>query len=267
MILLFDIGFLPVTIWDILDIVIVGYLIFRIYKLLKGTAALNIFFGVAVLFGVWALVTLLKMEMLSRIMNQLASVGIIILIVVFQPEIRRFLLLLGNTMLQSRTNFISRWLAKNFDLSEGRPSDLQQISRAAVKMGKEKIGALIVMTQSLDIEGVVASGTDIDAKVSYPLLLSIFQKDSPLHDGAVVIGQGKILAASCILPLSESSNLPRSAGLRHRAALGLSERTNAQAIVVSEETGRISYAEKGKLEYNISEARLNELLFARIDKG
>ena len=263
MIFLFDIGFLPVSIWDILDIIIVGYLIYLLYNLLKGTAAFNIFIGVAILFGVWALVTLLQMEMLSKIMNQIAGVAVILLIVVFQPEIRRFLLLLGNSMLRSRTSFVGRWLVKNFDLSESKPSDLQQISRAVLKMARDKTGALIVLSDGLEIEGVTTSGTEMDAKISFPLLLSIFQKESPLHDGAVVIGQGRVLAAGCILPLSESTELPRRAGLRHRAALGLSERSNAQVIIVSEETGRISFASKGKLSYDISESKLNERLFSQ----
>ena len=260
MIFLFDIGFLPVSIWDILDILIVGYLIYLLYKLLRNTAAFNIFLGVAILFGVWALVTLLKMEMLSKIMNQIAGVAVILLIVVFQPEIRRFLLLLGNSMLRSRGNFLSRWLAKNFELPENSMSELHQISRAVLKMSKERTGALIILSQGDDLESVVSSGTDLDALISYSLLLSIFQRHSPLHDGAVVIAQGRMLAAGCILPLSDSTDLPRRAGLRHRAALGLAERTDAVAIVVSEETGRISYASKGRLAYDISESKLKRLL-------
>lgn len=258
MIFLFDIGFLPISIWDILDIVIVGYLIYLLYKLLKGTAAFNIFIGVAILFGVWALVTLLRMEMLSKIMNQIAGVAVILLIVVFQPEIRKFLLLLGNSMLRSRNNFVSRWLAKNIDLKESDAPDLQLVSRAIMNMSKNKTGALIVLSNNLDLEKVLASGTELDAKISVPILLSIFYKDSPLHDGAVVIGNGKIMAAGCILPLSESTDLPRRAGLRHRAAVGLSERSDAMVIVVSEETGKVSIANKGKLSYDISESKLKE---------
>lgn len=191
-------------------------------------------------------------------MNQIAGVAVILLIVVFQPEIRKFLLLLGNSMLRSRSNIISRWLAKNLDLSENTPNDLQTLSRAISNMAKNKTGALIVLANNLDLERVTSTGTELDAKISVPILLSIFNKESPLHDGAVVIGQGKIIAAGCILPLSESTELPRRAGLRHRAALGLSERTDAMVIIVSEETGRISIANKGRLSYDISKSKMKE---------
>jgi len=258
MLFLFDIGFLPVTIWDILDILIVGYLIYLLYKFFKGTAAFNIFIGIAILLGVWALVTLLEMEMLSKIMNQIGGVAVILLIVVFQPEIRRFLVILGNSMLRRRSNFLSRWLAKNLEITDSSSSELQLVNRAVLYMAKRKTGALIVLMKNQDIQSVIASGTELDAKISSPLLISIFNKESPLHDGAVVIGNGKIIAAGCILPLSETTELPRRAGLRHRAALGLSERSDALVVIVSEETGRISTATKGRLNYDISESKLQE---------
>ncbi len=266
MIYLFEIGFLPVTFWDILDILIVGYLIYIIYKTLKGSIAFNIFIGVATLLLVYWLLRLLQMEMVSSLLNQVASLGVIGIIVIFQPEIRRFLLLLGNRTLKSRTNIVGRWLIKNLNLTDPNTTDFQQIKTALLQMSKEKTGALIVMAKNLDRETISDTGTTLDANISHALLLSIFNKHSPLHDGAVVIGKGKIMAAGCVLPLSDSSALPSTAGLRHRAALGISERTSASTFIVSEETGAISYSNDGKMEFALSEARLNELLYGQFEQ-
>ena len=260
MIYLFKIGFLPVTFWDILDILIVGYLIYFIYKTLKGSVAFNIFIGVATLLMVYWLLRLLQMEMVSSLLNQVASLGIIGVIVIFQPEIRRFLLHLGNTALRSRSNFISKWLAMNLNLTENSQADFKEIKIAVGQMAHEKTGALIVMANNLDLESISDNGTLLDANINHNLLLSIFNKYSPLHDGAVVIGQGKIMAAGCVLPLSESISLPSTAGLRHRAGLGITEKTNALVFIVSEETGAISFATGGKIEFAITEERFNEIL-------
>ena len=261
MLFLFKIGFLDFNFLDLLDILIVGYLIYRIYKLLRGSIAFNIFVGIVILYAIWGLVSLLKMDMLSSILGQFVNVGFIIIIIIFQPEVRRFLLLLGNTTLGSRTNFFSRWLTRNLSTSENKQSALQEIKSALLRLSKEKTGALIVFSRNLDLDTIGHSSVSLDANISQLLLISIFQKESPLHDGAVVIGKGKIIAAGCILPVSESSRLPGSAGLRHRAGLGVTERTNTAAFVVSEETGAISYAEEGNMEFALTEARLNNLLF------
>ncbi|MEZ4959544.1 MAG: diadenylate cyclase CdaA [Saprospiraceae bacterium] len=265
MIFLFKIGFLPISLWDVLDIVIVGYLIYRIYLLLKGSIAFNILVGVLILYVVWWLVGLLKMDMLSLLLNRFVNVGFIIIIIIFQPEVRRFFLLLGSTTLGRRSNFFSRWLAKNVNQKVDHSSDILEIKSAILRMSREKIGALIVFSKNLDIGNIGHSGTLLHAQISHSLLLSIFQKESPLHDGAVVIGQGKILTAGCILPVSESSALPASAGLRHRAGLGISERTTAAAFIVSEETGAVSFTAKGRIEMSLTEARLNEALFEQYE--
>ena len=257
-----EIGFLKVSIWDVLDILIVGYLIYRIYLLLRGSIAFNIFVGVVMLYVVGWLVSLLKMDLLSSILNQFINVGFIIIIIIFQPEVRRFLLLLGNTTMGGRTNGLSRWLAKNLaPREEYRQSCQQEIKSAVLRLSKEKTGALIVFSKNLELDAIGHSAVLVDANISQSLLISIFQKESPLHDGAVVVGKGKIQAAGCILPVSESAHLPKSAGLRHRAGLGVAERTNAAAIIVSEETGSISFAEVGKMEFALQEARLNEIIF------
>ncbi len=267
MIYLFKIGFLPVTFWDILDIFLVGYLIYFIYKTLKGSVAFNIFIGVTTLLLIYWLLRLLQMEMVSTILNQVASLGIIGVIVIFQPEIRRFLLHLGNTALRSRTNIIGKWIVKNLNLTDLHQSDLKQVKSALIQMSKEKTGALIVLAHNLDLETISDTGTPLDAIINHNLLLSIFNKHSPLHDGAVVIGQGKIMAAGCVLPLSESKALPSTAGLRHRAALGISEKTHASVFIVSEETGAISFAKEGKMEFALSEAMLNKMLFDQFYQG
>ncbi len=258
---LFKIGFLTVNLLDFLDIAIVGYLIYQIYKLLKGTIAFNISIGVAIIYAFSRLVEALKMEMLSQILGVFVSVGFILIVVVFQPEIRRFLLLLGNTTMRGRSNFLSRLLTKDLEPNEDRQSALQQIKIALLHLSKEKIGALIVFSRNIDLEAISHVSVPLNAEINHLLIVSIFQKESPLHDGAVVIGKGKILAAGCILPVSESPALPESAGLRHRAALGVTERTNTATFVVSEETGHISFAEDSRIEIALNSTRLNELLF------
>ncbi|MCB0551684.1 MAG: diadenylate cyclase CdaA [Phaeodactylibacter sp.] len=260
MLYLFDIGFLPVRIWDILDILIVGYLIYQIYKLLKGNIAFNIFVGVLTLYVIWWLVNQLDMDLLSAVLDQFVSVGVIIIIIIFQPEVRRFLLFLGNTTLRQRSNFVGRIIDRNLENTEEKARQIRAMRSALLRMGKKKTGALIVLAGNLSLDGLVSSGVSMEAEISEPLLESIFNKESPLHDGAVLIANGKLKSASCILPVSENPNLPKSAGLRHRAAVGISERANVAAFVVSEETGYISYAVDGELRRKISEDALQELL-------
>ena len=257
---LFNIGFLPIRIWDVLDILIFGYLIYRLYKLLRGSIAFNIFMGALTLYIMWWLVRALKMDLLAMLFGQFVSVGVIVLIIIFQPEARRFLLLLGNTTLQQRSNFLARFLGRNFESTRVRFKNIDEVKRSILKMSKAKTGALMVLSKNFELEDIRLSGTPIDANISSQMLLSIFFKDSPLHDGAVIIGNGKIRAAGCILPVSDSTELPKSAGLRHRAAVGVTERTNVAAVIVSEETGSISYSKEGQLQRRISEKKLEEIL-------
>ncbi|MCU0349100.1 MAG: diadenylate cyclase CdaA [Saprospiraceae bacterium] len=257
---LFEIGFLPISLWDVLDVTIVGYLIYRVYLLLRGSIAFNIFLGIVIIYLLWWLVGLLKMDMLSMILSQFVNVGFIIIIIIFQPEVRRFLLLLGKTTLGRRTDVMLRWLTRNIDKKPINELGNLDIKQALLRMSKERTGALIVFSNSFELETISQSGIALDAKISQSLLLSIFQKESPLHDGAVLVGNGKLIAASCILPISDSASLPSQAGLRHRAALGITERSGASAFVVSEETGAISFANGGKIEFAIPESRLSELL-------
>lgn len=262
---LFAIGFLEIRFWDILDIVIVGFLIYHIYKLLKGNIAFNIFIGLLLIYVVYWLVKELRMDLLTAVLDQFVSIGVIIVVIIFQPEIRRFLLFLGNTTLKQRSKFFKKLLDKNGEDIEKIKSDINTIVRAVNWLSKRKIGALMVMAKTKELDGITNPGIILDAEINAELLESIFNKNSPLHDGAVIIFDGKIYAASAVLPLSDHLNLPPSAGLRHRAAIGLTERTNSAAIVVSEETGQISYSIGGNLEIQIKPENLQQLLFQHLN--
>lgn len=258
---LFDIGFLPVRVWDILDIIIVGYLIYQLFKLLRGSIAFNIFIGVVSIFVVSLLVKFLEMELLSMILGQLFSVGVIMLLIVFQPEVRRFLLLLGNSTLRQRSNIFSRFLDSSFKTDAADSQiERQALRKAVLRMSRNKTGALIVLSNNFNLNAFEDSGVRLDAKITQPLIESIFSRDSPLHDGAMVINNNQIYAASCVLPISKQTDLPSKLGLRHRSALGISEETTVAVLIVSEETGAISFAHQGKLTYKINEEELNKLL-------
>lgn len=258
----FNIGFLKISLWDILDIGIVAYLMFQLYKLLKGSIAFNIFIGLLLLYVSWFVVNQLNMDLLSSILDQFVKVGIIILIIIFQPEVRRFLLLLGNTTLRQRSNFLDRILDRNAmsGSKEEHQAAQEAMGQAIIRMSRRRVGALLVFCRSYNLHGLVTGGVELDAHISQALLESIFAKESPLHDGAVLIDNLKMLKASVILPVSEQTELPKSVGLRHRAAIGITERTNVVSLVVSEETGAISFAKGDHLERKLSEERLMEIL-------
>jgi diadenylate cyclase len=257
---LFSVGFLQVRIWDILDILIVGFLIYQIYKLLRGNIAFNIFIGVLILYMIYWLVKELKMDLLAAVLDQFVSVGVIVIIIIFQPEVRRFLLFLGNTTIKQRSNFFKKLLDKNFEANQKNLQAISWVANALLQLAQHKIGAIVVMTKGTDLEGIVAGGIQLNAVISEQLIISIFNKNSPLHDGAVIIDRGLVQSASVVLPVSEKPELSPLLGLRHRAAVGLTERTNAAVFVVSEETGKISFAENGTLRIGISKSELMELL-------
>jgi diadenylate cyclase len=257
-----NIGFLNISVWDILDIGIVAYLLFQLYKLLRGSIAFNIFVGLLSLYVSWFVVNQLNMDLLSSILDQFVKVGIIILIIIFQPEVRRFLLLLGNTTLRQRSNFLDRFLDRSgmTDSPEEQEAAREAIASAIMRMSRRRVGALLVFCQRYNLQGIASGGVEMEAQISQALLESIFNKESPLHDGAVLIDSLKIMKASVILPVSEKTTLPKSVGLRHRAAVGITERTNVVSLVVSEETGAISFAKEDQLERKLSEERLREIL-------
>lgn len=236
----------------------VGLLLYAVYRLLRGSIALNIVVGIILLYVLWGIVGILEMPLLSEILGQFVSVGFIALIIIFQPEIRRFLLYIGNTTLRGRAGILGKYLKTN--VREGREKNIKQIGDAILNMASEKVGALIVLPKHLNIEGYTDSGQIIDAKITEELIRSIFNKYGPLHDGAMVIYAGKIHAVSCVLPISSNPSLPPGLGLRHRAGLGSSENSDTVALIVSEETGDISVARKGRLETGLSKKMLLAIL-------
>ncbi len=249
--------FIHIRILDLLDIFFVGVLLFALYKLLKGTAAINIFVGIVAIFILWKVTDALKMQLLSDILGAFISVGIIALIIIFQPEIRQFLLALGTPSFLGkygkRFAFISSWFDTSFE------TDTDPVVVACQHMSNVKQGALIIITRQNELQQVVNTGVLVDAEISSPLVENLFFKNSPLHDGAMIITQNRIKAAGCVLPVSKKK-LPRYAGLRHRAAIGMTEISDAIAIIVSEETGHISYSTHGNIRHNIELATLQQKL-------
>ncbi len=235
--------FLDYSFLDILDVVLVAILLYYIYKLLRGTAAINIFIGITIIFLIWKITVALEMEMLSGILGTLTGGGIVALIVVFQQEIRKFLLMLGTTNFTSKRNFLKqlKFLKSEVHIE----TDVETIVNTCETMGKTKTGALIVFERNQKLDFVKTSGDTMNAEVNKPILESIFFKNSPLHDGAIIIKDNKIIATRIVLPLSDK-NIPARFGLRHRAAIGISEKTDALCLVVSEETGKISYIKDGE---------------------
>lgn len=235
--------FLDFSFLDILDVVLVAILLYYIYKLLRGTVAINIFIGITFIFLIWKITVALEMEMLSGILGSLIGGGVIALIVVFQQEIRKFLLMIGTTNFASKKNFLKQL---RFVKSEANiETDVDTIVRSCESMGRTKTGALIVFERGQKLDFVKSTGDTMNAEVNKPILESIFYKNSPLHDGAIIIKDNSIVATRIILPLS-SKEIPMRFGLRHRAAVGITEKTDALCLVVSEETGKISYIKDGE---------------------
>ena len=238
--------FLDFSFLDALDILLVAILIYYIYKLLKGTVAINIFLGIAFIFLIWKITQILKMEMLSNILGYLLSGGVIALIIVFQQEIRKFLLMIGTTNVTSRTQFLKQLKFLKSEITLETDSDT--LLSACKKMSKTKTGALIVIERTNSLDFLIKTGDNMNAEINEVLLESIFYKNSPLHDGATIIRDNYVVATRVILPISDSINIPSRFGLRHRAAFGVSEKTDAVCLLVSEETGEISYIKDGSFE-------------------
>ena len=265
-VLALSVGWLPVSVWDAVDVAVVAYLLYQLYYLVRGSIAFNIVVGIVLLYAVYFAVGQLGMDMLRLLLGQFVSVGFIVVLIIFQPEVRRFLVLIGNTTLRRRSSVISFLLARlGIERAAATDDTARAGERLAVKqamlaMAKTKTGALIVFTENAGGEPIGPSGTRMNATVSDPLLRTIFDKHTPLHDGAVLIERGRIYAAGCVLPVTDRGDLPQSVGLRHRAAVGLTERSRATAFVVSEETGLISVARGGRLLRRLSETKLEEEL-------
>ncbi len=251
---------------DVLDIFLVAVLIYQLYKLVKGTVAIRIFLGILAIYLLWKLVSALSMELLSEILGQFIGVGVLALIIVFQQEIRRFLLIVGSQSPFAGAGLINKIVNWSKANSEDQDLDTNSIVRACFNMSRSKTGALIVIATDTELKYHASTGDQLDAKLSAPLLESIFFKNSPLHDGGAIIHKNKVVAARCILPISDNPNIPSNLGLRHRAAVGLTESSTAIAIVISEENGKISLAANGKLQNGLTPDELGEELKIQIKR-
>ena len=251
--------FFDFSIKDIIDIVLVALMLYYIYRLMKESRSLNVFIGIMVFVIVWLFVSqVLEMRLLGSIMDKLVSVGVIGLIVLFKDEIRHFLYELGE---RQRVKKIADFFFHRGDKDKQEDKEtIMPIVWACMDMAKGKVGALIVIERATPLDDIVQTGETIDANVNKLLIENIFFKNSPLHDGAMVISKRRIKAAGCILPVSHNMDIPKELGLRHRAALGISQASDAIAVVVSEETGRISVAIRGNFRLRLSAEDLESLL-------
>jgi len=244
MIFAFKIGFLEVTWVDLVDISLVAILLYQIYKLIRGSIAVKIFLGILSLYLIYLIVRAAQMELLTTILGQFMGVGVLAMIILFQPEIRKFLLLIGRSTDLNRDNIfknITNWRNEHHD-----DFDIHELIEALKTLKATRTGALIVFSRDIELKFYAETGDDLDAKVNKKILLSIFNKQSPLHDGAIIIYKGRIKAARCVLPVSENDNLPSHFGMRHRSAMGMSEITDTLVLAISEETGRLILARNGK---------------------
>ena len=258
---LFHIGFLTIRLIDVIDIFIVTFLLFRLYNLLRGGVAINIFIGLLTVYALyWICVKILNMELLGTIRGQFISLGFIALIIVFQQEVRRFLLVLGTNNILAKNTFTKQILPWNWQFQKNPPLDISAIVKACRQMSKDRTGAIIVLAKSSQLKYFANTGDTMDAEISQRLIESIFFKNSPMHDGAIIIVNNKIKAARCVLPVTENVELPAHLGMRHRAAIGITEQSDALAIVVSEETGEISVSREGQIKVNISVEELEKSL-------
>ncbi|MGB5420496.1 diadenylate cyclase CdaA [Algibacter sp.] len=249
---------LKFTVVDIIDVILVALLLYYVYRLIKGTVAINIFIGIIIIYGAWMLTDFLNMELLTGIFGGFMKVGIIALIVVFQPEIRKFLLMVGSTNLGTRGKFFQQ--IKFLKTESSDETDVDAIISACNKMSISKTGALIVFERNNNLDFFAQSGDEMNIKVTQPIIESIFFKNSPLHDGAIIVSNNVVKATRVILPVNNEKNIPQRFGLRHRAAIGVTEKTDALALVVSEETGHISYFKDGEFVVFEDSNELNSLI-------
>ncbi len=251
-------NFLDFSFIDLLDIILVGLLVFEIIRLFRRTSAMGVFIGILLIYVAWLVTRALNMKLLSFIMGQIIGVGIVALLIIFQPEIRRFLLDLGTRITRKNgTGIISR-LFKSTNDTGMTPKDLEELTSACRKMSETKTGALIVLRHNHPLDSYIETGDEIGALIKRRLIENIFFKNTPLHDGAMIISKDKIIAARCTLPISDNPDIPPHYGMRHKAALGITEVSDASVVVVSEETGEIAFAHAGQMKpmASISELRL-----------
>ena len=242
-----DLDFLEITFIDIIDIILVTVLLFYLYKLLRGTVAINIFIGIVIIYLIWKLTDVLNMNVLSNLLGKFISVGFFALIVVFQQEIRKFLLLLGSTNFTTKKNILKYFKFLN-NTDEIISLDIKTLILSCEKMSSEKTGAIIVIERENNLEFLKNTGDKTKIRLTSQILETIFFKNSPLHDGAVIIKDNSVIATRIVLPVSESESIPKNFGLRHKAGIGISEKTDSIVLVISEQTGKVSYIKDGEFE-------------------
>lgn len=250
---------------DAIDIVLVASLLFWLYKLMKQSGTKNIFLGVLAFIGVWLLTSeILGMRLIGSILDKFMSIGLIVLVIIFQEQIRRFLEEVGSN---KRWKGLRRFFQRRMESKDAQAAEMERAHRwvmpivyACMNMARSRTGALIVIEQNMSLQSYEKTGDIIDANINSRLIENIFFKNSPLHDGALIVAHNRLVSAGCILPVSHDVSIPRSLGLRHRSALGVAQTTDAVAIVVSEETGGISIAHRGELKTHISTTELERQL-------
>jgi uncharacterized protein (TIGR00159 family) len=253
-------AFIHIRLLDVIDIILVAILLYQLYMLIRGTVAYSITMGIAIIYLFWWAVRALQMELLSSILGSVLGVGVIALIIVFQQEIRRFLIYLGSRYMDGNRISFEKILNLRFEAKS--QVKIRSILKAVLQFSQEKTGALIVIRKKSNLDMYAETGDVLNAETSSRLFSSIFNKTSPLHDGAVIVDNDKVKAARVILPVTDQQDLPPEYGLRHRAGLGISEVTDSLVVIVSEETGQISLSENGILQKNISPKVLKQKLEA-----
>ncbi len=253
--------FLNISFVDILDVLLVAVLIYEVYKLIRGTQAMNIFIAILLLYAARAIFDALKMSMLTAMMDAVLGVGLTALIVIFQPEIRRFLVKIGSEVFSARRRSggkLRKLLRRGSSGAQISAGALEEITSACQHMAESKTGALMVFKHVSALDEIIETGDTINARINRRLIENIFFKNTPLHDGAMILTSDEIVAARCTLPISDSTAINPRYGMRHRAAVGITESTDAEAVVVSEETGEISYVKNGEIKTmtSITELRI-----------
>lgn len=260
MVYLFTEAFITVRWIDVIDILLVAALIYQLYYLVKGTVAINILIGIVLFYVLWLVVKAVNMQLFGSILGKFIDVGFIALLIVFQQELRRFLLFIGTSDFFTKRKSGKGLFDFRWQMNKVQNLDLNAILKACKNMSEARTGAILILTKNNELKFYANTGDMIDAKVSVRMIESIFYKNSPLHDGAVIISDNTIKAARCVLPVTENDNFPAHLGMRHRAAVGITENTDAIAIVVSEQTGEISFAKEGELKHALTIEKLKELL-------
>lgn len=253
--------FLSFTLTDAIDVFLVAVMLYQLYKMVKGTAAVNVFTGLTLIYVIWIIVRALELKLLGSILGKFINVGVIAVMVVFQQEIRKFLLYIGSNEFLKNKNWKNIFSSVNQSESSSYYNlDSDAIITACFNMSETKTGALIILSRKSDLKFYINTGEQVDSALTDRMLENIFYKNSPMHDGAVIIKNNRIIAARCVLPVTEKENFPSNFGMRHRAAVGITETTDAIAITVSEQTGVVSFTLNGDINSNLTKDKLRFLI-------